>query len=70
MTLTATMTGELKRMTLRQKAALADHLWREVEEGLGPTPDQVAELNRRATAALKNPKKLRSPTELVRRIRR
>jgi putative addiction module component (TIGR02574 family) len=70
MTLTATLTGELKRLTLREKAALADHLWREVEGGIGPTPDQLAELNRRAADALKNPKKLRSPSELVRRIRR
>ncbi|HTB62000.1 MAG TPA: hypothetical protein VK737_00315 [Opitutales bacterium] len=70
MTLTATLTAELQRLSTREKAALADYLWREAELKLGPTPTKIEELDRRAELALKHPHKLRPAGDAIRRLRR
>ena len=41
-----------------------------LEDNPGPSAAQLAELNRRATAALRNPEKLGSPRSIVRRLKR
>lgn len=70
MPVTATLATQLRRLTAREKAALADHLWREVEAKLGPTDPQLAELDRRAAEALAHPEKLRPAGDALKRLRR
>ena len=70
MPVTATLATQLRRLSAREKAAVADHLWREAETKLGPTTAQLAELDRRAAAALTAPQKLRPAGDAVRRLRR
>lgn len=70
MPLTSALAAQLRRLTPREKAAIADHLWREAEPKLGPTASQVAKLEARAAAALKSPQKLRPLGDAVRRLRR
>ena len=70
MPVTATLANQLRRLSAREKAAVADHLWREAETKLGPTDTQVAELDRRAAAALATPQKLRPLGDALRRLRR
>ena len=62
--------AKLKHLSARHKALLADHLWREAESKLGPTDTQIAELDRRAAAALKHPRKLRPYGDALLRLRR
>jgi hypothetical protein len=54
----------------REKAALADHLWREGESGIGPTASQLSRLNARAVKALRNPASLKPAGDALRRLRR
>jgi hypothetical protein len=70
MPVTATLADQLRRLSAREKAAVADHLWREAETKLGPTKAQVAELDHRAAAALAAPQKLRPSGDALRRLRR
>ena len=70
MPVTATLATHLRRLSPREKAALADHLWREAEAKLGPTEAQLAELDRRAAEALAAPGKHRPVGDAVRRLRR
>ena len=70
MPVTTILAHELRRLTAGEKAALADHLWREAELKLGPTPAQLAELDRRAELALKQPHKLRPAGDALRRLKR
>jgi hypothetical protein len=64
------LAAQLRRLSPREKAAVADHLWREAEAKLGPTDRQLATLDRRATDALSHPKKLKPIGDSVRRLRR
>lgn len=70
MSVTADLASRLRRLSPRQKAALADHLWREAEAKIGPTASQVSLLNERAAKALQNPSFLRPVGDAVRRLRR
>ena len=70
MPVTATLATQLRRLSAREKAALADHLWREAETKLEPTAAQLAELDRRAASAIAAPHKLRPVGDAVRRLRR
>ena len=49
---------------------VADALWREVDEQWEPTDGQIAELNRRAEQAEKNPESTLPVGEEIRRLRR
>ncbi len=70
MPLTADLAKRLKRLSPREKAALADHLWREAESKLGPTSSQLAMLDERAAAALRTPAKTKPSGHALRRLRR
>jgi len=70
MSLTATLASQLRRLSPREKAAIADHLWREAEAKLAPTASQLSMLNHRVAAALRAPHKLKSVGDAVRRLRR
>ena len=70
MPLTTSLVAQLRRLSPREKAAIADHLWREAEAKLGPTANQVAKLEERAAAALRSPQKLKPLGDAARRLRR
>jgi hypothetical protein len=70
MPVTTTLVHELRRLTAREKAVVADCLWREAELKLGPTTAQLTELDRRAELAIQHPHKLRPAGDAVRRLRR
>ena len=70
MPLTTDLAKRLRRLSPREKAAVADHLWREAEAKLGPTPSQLATLDERAAAGLRSPRKLKPVGDAVRRLRR
>jgi len=70
MPVTASLASHLRRLSPREKAALADHLWRESEAKVRPTPAQIAILDARAKDAAAHPEKLRPLGDAVRRLRR
>ena len=70
MPVTTKLAAQLRRLSAREKAALADHLWREAETKLGPTDGQLAVLEARAAAAVSRPQLLRPVGDAVRRLRR
>jgi hypothetical protein len=70
MPVTADLASRLRRLSSREKAALADHLWREVEAKIGPTTPQLDRLNARAAKALRNPGSLKPAGDAIRRLRR
>lgn len=70
MPLTSRLATQLRRLSPREKAALADHLWREAEPKLGPTPAQLDLLEARAAKALAYPAKLKPAGDALRRLRR
>ena len=70
MPLTANLATQLRRLSAREKAALADHLWREAEPKLGPTPAQIDLLDSRVAKALARPGKLKPVGDALRRLRR
>jgi hypothetical protein len=69
MSVSAALSLQLGRLSRREKAALADHLWREAE-GFTATPDQLLKLRRRAEAALAHPERLKPVGDAVRRLKR
>ena len=70
MPLTSSLATQLRRLSPREKAALADHLWREAESKLGPTATQLDLLDARAARAKANPEKLKPVGDALRRLRR
>ena len=70
MPVSAALTSQLAQLTLTEKAAVADALWRQVDEQWEPTAAQIAELNRRAEEAEKNPASTLPVGEELRRLRR
>ena len=70
MPVTASLATQLRRLSAREKAAVADHLWRQAEAKLGPTAAQLDTLNSRAASALAHPHKLKPAGDAVRRLRR
>lgn len=70
MALTSTLATELRRLSPREKAALADHLWREAELKVGPTAAQLELLESRAAKALAQPAKLKPAGDALRRLKR
>ena len=68
--LTKDLAKRLQRLTPREKAAVADHLWREAEAKIGPTEAQLAILDDRAAAAIQNPRKLKPAGDASRRLKR
>jgi len=70
MPFTATLASQLRRLSAREKAALADHLWREAETKLGATVAQLDLLDERAAKALAHPAKLKPAGDALRRLRR
>lgn len=70
MPLTADLASQLRRLSAREKAALADHLWREAEPKLGPTAGQIEVLNSRVARAMAQPGKLKPVGDALRRLRR
>ena len=70
MPLTSSLATQLRRLSAREKAALADHLWREAEAKIGPTAAQLDLLDSRAAKAQAHPEKLRPLGDAVRRLRR
>jgi hypothetical protein len=69
MSLTPALSTQLGRLTRREKAALADHLWRQAE-GFSPTSDQLLKLRLRAESALAHPERLNPVGDAVRRLKR
>ena len=65
----ADLASRLRRLSPRQKAALADHLWREAETKIEPSASQVELLNERAAKALRSPSRLKPVEDAVRRLR-
>lgn len=70
MPLSASLATQLRRLSAREKATLADHLWREAENKVGPTEAQLSLLDARAASALSHPQKLRPAGDALRRLRR
>jgi hypothetical protein len=70
MPLTSSLATQLRRLSPREKAALADHLWREAEAKLGPTATQLDLLDSRAVKAKAHPEKLKPVGDALRRLRR
>jgi len=70
MPVTSTLANQLRRLSPREKAALADHLWREAEPKLSPSTAQIDLLNARAVKAIAHPSKLKPAGHAVRRLRR
>ncbi len=70
MALTNTIVREIRRLTSREKAALADHLWREAEGEVAPTTAQLARLNHRAEQALRHPELTKPVGDATRRLRK
>ena len=70
MPLTADLASKLRRLSAREKAALADHLWREAEPRLGPTPAHLDLLNSRVAKAMARPGKLKPVGDALKRLRR
>jgi len=68
--LTNSLATQLRRLSAREKAALADHLWREAESKLGPTALRLELLDARAARAQAHPEKLKPVGDAVRRLRR
>lgn len=66
----ASLASQLRRLSPREKAAIADHLWREAESKLAPTSAQVATLDERVAKALRNPSRLKPAGDAVLRLRR
>ena len=70
MPLSTSLAAHLRRLSAREKAVLADHLWREAEVKLGPTPAQLDQLDTRVARAVSHPQKLRPAGDALRRLRR
>ena len=70
MPVSSSLTSQLAQLTSNEKAAVADELWRQVDEQWHPTEAQLAELNRRAEHAEKHPESTLPVGEELRRLRR
>jgi len=70
MPLTADLASQLRRLSAREKAALADHLWREAEPKLGPTPAQLHLLDSRVAKAMAHEGNHKPMGDALRRLRR
>ena len=70
MPLTRGLAAQLRRLSPREKAAIADHLWREAETKLGPTARRIALLDARAAKAVAHRQKLKPAGDALRRLRR
>ena len=66
----ASLSSQLAQLSSQEKAIVADALWREVDELWEPTAGQLAELNRRAEQAEKNPESTLPVGEEIQRLRR
>lgn len=64
------LAASLRRLSRRQKAALADHLWREAEKGVEPTGADLGQLDARAAEAVSHPQRLRPLGTALKQIRR
>lgn len=64
------LTSQLEQLSLSEKAAIADALWRQLDEKWQPSQAQLAELSRREALAQKNPESTLPVGEEVRRLRR
>ncbi|HEX9784599.1 MAG TPA: hypothetical protein VGA56_17970 [Opitutaceae bacterium] len=70
MPVSSALASELDRLTLQEKAAVADALLRQLEEKWLPDDAQLAELQRREEVAEKKPDSTLSVGEEIRRLRR
>lgn len=70
MSMNANLAAQLHRLSPREKALIADHLWREAEAKLDPTPAQIAALDERATKALRHPSRLKPVGDAILRLQR
>jgi hypothetical protein len=70
MPLSSTTTCEIRRLKAKDKAALADHLWREAEGSMSPTLAQLAMLNGRASQAMRQPATTRPLGDALRRLKK
>jgi hypothetical protein len=70
MPLPSELAATLRKLSPREKAAVADHLWRESEAKISPTAAQIEMLNERAAKALQRPHRLKPVGDAVRRLRR
>ena len=70
MAMPTSLARQIGKLTAREKAALADHLWREAEQKFKPTAGQLATLDRRAALAAGNPQQTRPLGDAVRQLSR
>lgn len=70
MPVTTRLASQLRKLSAREKAVVADHLWREAEGKFSATPTQVATLNERLEKAVDNPNRLRPVGDALARLRR
>lgn len=70
MSVSLTLASQLEQLTPPEKAAVAEALWRQVDEQWQPTEAQLTELSRRETAAQNSPDGTLSVGEEIRRLRR
>jgi hypothetical protein len=64
------LASQLRKLSAREKAIVADHLWREAEGKFSATPPQVSVLNERLAKAIAHPRRLRPVGDAIARLRR
>ena len=70
MAVTTRLASQLRKLSAREKAVVADHLWREAEATISPSSAQIAVLDERAAKAIAHPSRLKTVGDAVRRLRR
>jgi hypothetical protein len=70
MAVTTRLASQLRKLSAREKAVVADHLWREAEATISPSSAQIAALDERAAKAIAHPSRLKPVGDAVRRLRR
>jgi hypothetical protein len=70
MPVTTRLASQLRKLSAREKAVVADHLWREAEGKFSATPSQIATLNERLAKAVGHPRRLRPIGDALARLRK
>ena len=60
----------VEKLSAREKAVVADHLWREAEATISPSSAQIGVWDESAAKAISHPTRLKPVGDAVRRLRR